>query len=61
VTSWLGGFVAAVWPNIAADLLWLPAAALYHRWLRRHLTQVGAAVRQLEEIRAHLHGHDHGD
>lgn len=55
----LAGFWTAIWPNLAADALWIPVAALYHRWLRGHLRQVQAATRELEHAAARFHAAVH--
>jgi hypothetical protein len=35
----LAGWWSAIWPNLAANVIWVPAAALHHVLIRRHITR----------------------
>lgn len=35
--NWLAHTWTAVWPNLAANVLWVPLVALHHILMRRHV------------------------
>ncbi|MDI5965709.1 hypothetical protein [Streptantibioticus silvisoli] len=37
---WLPGAWASLWPNLAANVIWVPVAALHHVMIRRHTTRL---------------------
>lgn len=49
----LYSFWLAVWPNLAADVVWVPLVGIYHLWTRRHLNALHTV---LHELRANLDG-----
>ena len=42
----------AIWPNLAADVVWVPLVGVYHWWARRRFDALHLIVR---ELRDHLH------
>lgn len=45
----LAGWWTAIWPNLAASVIWAtPAFVLHHKWLKRHVD------RRHDELAAHL-------
>lgn len=39
MADWLWGAWLQIWPNLAANVIWVPAAALHHVLLKRHITR----------------------
>lgn len=37
--TWLVSAWASIWPNLLADVLWVPAVGVFHLLLRRRLTR----------------------
>ena len=51
--TWLHGFWLAIWPNLAASIIWTtPALYVHHRRLKAH------HVRVIDELRKELRGDD---
>lgn len=52
----LAGWWSAIWPNLAANVLWVPLAAAHHVLMRRHAARQLAehAERQRQELADHL-------
>jgi hypothetical protein len=46
-------FWTAVWPNLAANVVWLPLVGGYHWWTRRRFDALHAIIREL-----HVHLND---
>lgn len=43
MSGWLAGAWSAIWPNLAASVLWAtPAFVTHHVLLRRHISRVHA-------------------
>lgn len=40
--NWLAHTWAAVWPNLAANVLWVPLVAIHHVLMRRHVDRCHA-------------------
>lgn len=40
-------FWTAIWPNLAANVVWLPLAGGYHWWTRRRFDALHAVIREL--------------
>jgi hypothetical protein len=40
MSGWLWGAWGQIWPNLAANVLWVPLAAAHHVLIRRHITQL---------------------
>ncbi|AEW93890.1 MULTISPECIES: hypothetical protein [Streptomycetaceae] len=49
MAGWLWWAWLQIWPNLAANVLWVPLAALHHRRVKRHLHEQQRAVQQLIE------------
>jgi hypothetical protein len=41
------GFWTAIWPNLAANVVWLPLAGSYHWWTRRRFDVLHDTIREL--------------
>lgn len=48
-------FWTAIWPNLAANVVWLPLAGGYHWWTRRRFDALHAVIR---ELHVHLNGQE---
>lgn len=44
----LAGWWLQIWPNLAANVIWVPVAAIHHVLMRRHVD------RRHEELAAHI-------
>jgi hypothetical protein len=44
--SWLWGAWLQVWPNLAANVLWVPVVGIHHLAMKRHLARLHAQQRQ---------------
>ena len=44
--AWLASTWTATWPNLLANVLWVPVVWVHHRVMKRHITQLHAAHRQ---------------
>jgi hypothetical protein len=38
--EWLVSMWGQIWPNLAANVIWVPAAWLHHVLIRRHITRL---------------------
>ena len=55
----LVGWWIAVWPNLAANVIWIPVVAVSHRLTKQHIARKGLqeqahAERRHQEILAHI-------
>lgn len=48
MSAWLASTWTATWPNLLANVLWVPVVVVHHRLMKRHL-------RALREHQAVLH------
>lgn len=44
-------FWIAIWPNLAANVVWIPLAGIYHWWTRRRFDSLHDSI---HELHAHL-------
>lgn len=42
----LAGWWAAIWPNLAANVIWVPAAAVHHVLIKRHISREHEKTRE---------------
>lgn len=47
----LAGWWSAIWPNLAANVIWIPVVAIAHRILKRYLAE--RAKEQQQQLDAH--------
>ncbi len=40
MAAWLASAWGQIWPNLAANVLWVPLAALHHRRMKRHIRRL---------------------
>lgn len=50
MTHDLHSFWTAVWPNLAADVIWVPLVAAHHWWTRRRMDVLHATIRELRSL-----------
>jgi len=43
---WLWGAWLQVWPNLAANVLWVPVVGVHHLAMKRHITRLDAQHRR---------------
>lgn len=52
--AWLASTWTATWPNLLANVLWVPVVAVHHRAMKRHIRALrdhnAALHRQHEEL-----------
>lgn len=46
MAAWIASAWGQVWPNLAANVLWVPLAALHHLAIKRHSRRLHAQYRQ---------------
>jgi hypothetical protein len=44
--AWLVGVWGQIWPNLAANVLWVPVAALHHLLMRRHIARLHESLKK---------------
>lgn len=46
MADWLWGAWLQVWPNLAANVLWVPVVGIHHLAMKRHIGRLHAQQRQ---------------
>lgn len=54
----------AVWPNLAANVVWIPVVGAHHWWTRRRMTVLHDIIHELHALKRadstrHGAAHDH--
>lgn len=50
VVERLYGFWTAVWPNLAANVVWIPVVGAHHWWTRHKMTVLHDTIRELHAL-----------
>lgn len=40
MAAWLASTWSSIWPNLAANILWIPLVGVHHVLLRRHVARL---------------------
>jgi hypothetical protein len=53
LTAGLQHFWTAVWPNLAANVVWIPVVWVHHQWMRRRVNVLHDTIHELRALLGH--------